>query len=122
MVRLIKRSLIATLLLLNFASFYVSATMLNIGELRQGWMLYKLDKFEQAAKIWENNSLTFLNEERNQQKLRVAALAQILASLSYEKNNDKSAYQAWATGQIYLLESNISWLEFSKKIKKRRSI
>lgn len=114
----IECKLVIYILVLFSFSFNLNAAMPDVSELRQGWLLYKLDKFSQAAQIWQQNSFKFLNKKRNQQQLRMAALAQILATFSYEKNDDKLAYQAWATGQTYLLESNISWQEFSKQIKR----
>jgi len=91
--------------------------MLNITDLRQGWVLFQLEKYEQAGQVWESNSLSYLNEERSPEQLRLAALAQVLVSIAYEQNEDYLAYKAWATGQTYLLESNISWTDFTRQIK-----
>ncbi len=107
-------SLIIVLVLLVFNQAY--AEEFDISELRQGWQLFKLKKYSQSAEIWHNNSLEFIRVKRDKNQLRLAAFAEVLSAIAYEKDSNIKAYQAWATGQTYLLESNIRWSEFQKKL------
>ena len=89
---------------------------LNVNELRQGGQLFKIKKYTQAAELWVNKSEKLIQVNRNEEQLRVAALAQVLAAIAYEKEADFNAYLTWATGQTYLLESNIRWRDFQQII------
>lgn len=59
----IECKLVIYILVLFSFSFNLNAAMPDVSELRQGWLLYKLDKFSQAAQIWQQNSFKFLNKK-----------------------------------------------------------
>jgi len=107
-----------TFLLLILMSCCISSfsAELDVNELRQGWQLFKIKKYVQAAELWINKSEKLIRTNRNEEQLRLAGFAQILAAISYEKEADFKAYRAWATGQTYLLESNIRWRDFQQII------
>lgn len=120
MVKAKKAQILSWLFLLCWLSFYAGqsrAATPDIRLLQSGWQLYKLDKFEQAALAWQGASVRVLNEGRQIDSLRVAALAQVLAAIAYEREDNFNAYQAWANSQTYLLESNLRWSDFQLQIK-----
>jgi len=115
-VELSKLKLFVILLLSCCLFQQIKAEELDLSDLNQGWQLYKLKKYSQAAELWLSNSAGFIRDQRDENQLRLAALAQVLSSIAYEKDYDSKAYQTWATGQTYLLESNIRWPDFQKKL------
>jgi len=98
--------------MLAMCCFRIFSAELNVNELRQGWQLFKIKKYTQAAELWLNKSENLINISRNEEQLRLAGFAQVLAAIAYEREADFNAYRAWATGQTYLLESNIRWRDF----------
>lgn len=102
---------------LCFYSHLSLAATPDIRLLQPGWQLYKLNKHEQAALAWQGASVRVLNKGRQTESLRVAALAQVLAAMAYEREDNFNAYQAWSNSQTYLLESNLRWNDFQLQIK-----
>jgi len=109
------RSFLLFILLMSCCVSSFSAE-LNVNELRQGWQLFKIKKYVQAAELWIDKSEKLIRNNRSEEQLRLAGFAQVLAAISYEKEANFKSYRAWATGQTYLLESNIRWRDFQQII------
>ena len=107
------------LLLLCFSAFSSQAADLNLNELRQGWQLFKVNKYPQAAELWQAKSESLTQTRRTQEQLRLAALAQVLSAIALERDDNYQAYQAWAISQTYLLESNIRWPDFQTLLREK---
>ena len=104
------------IILYCFCSMSSFSQSINVNELRQGWQLYKIKQYPQAAQVWSRKSETILEQSRGKDALRLAALAKILSAVAYEKEENYQAYQEWAIAQTFLLESNIRWPDFQRII------
>lgn len=83
-------------------------------EYKTGLALYKTGEFSQAANIWTKAGDMILRESSVPMSLKRAALANILATIAFEKDNDARAYVSWSTAIRYFLEGQTSWDEEKK--------
>ncbi|ROV59859.1 hypothetical protein EGH82_11905 [Vibrio ponticus] len=117
-----KKWLLTTLLLLSFSSVSFSQTVLPkaaIDSLVAPTLILSQGRYGQAADGFHNQSNLALSLERKlgtQLMWQVAGLAEGLAAIAAEKNNDPIAYEYWANSVRYFLMSGSSWQEMQSML------
>jgi hypothetical protein len=84
---------------------------------RTGFELFKTGEFSQAANAWIKDGEMILKESRDRSSLKKAALANVMATIAFERGNDARAYVAWSTAIRYFLEGQTNWDEERKRIR-----
>ncbi|OUS32568.1 hypothetical protein A9Q99_00400 [Gammaproteobacteria bacterium 45_16_T64] len=95
------------------------AADLDFSALQNGWEEYRNSEYDNAIESWEGIGLSIPPDERTQDNMRIAGLALILSSKTYEILEDDRAYRTWATALTYFLESNIRWKDYSASLRNK---
>jgi hypothetical protein len=82
-----------------------AASVPGIETLHPGLVLFEKGKYLKAAEAWLENS----EEAEKDRNLKTASLANVLASMAFEKVQDVRAYLCFSTALRYFLEAGTTW-------------
>ncbi len=113
-----KRKIIFILFFIsNLISICWAGFFYPFSEYKLGLILYKNGKFKEAGFFWTKKAQEFLQGSSNPDSFKKAALAEVLATISFEKARDATAYTTWSSAIKHFLEGQTTWKEERKKIK-----
>ena len=83
---------------------------------KSGLALFEAGKFCRAADAWITAGETFRKESKAPDSLKKAGLANVFATIAFEKDDNARAYTTWSTAIRYFLEGRTVWDEEKRKI------
>ncbi|MCK5544529.1 MAG: hypothetical protein KAI35_04890, partial [Desulfobulbaceae bacterium] len=83
---------------------------------KSGLALFEAGEFRKAADAWITAGETFRKESKAPDSLKKAGLANVFATIAFEKDDNARAYTTWSAAIRYFLEGRTDWDKEKKKI------